>query len=156
LPINLSGKTAKAFADARSQYRNLMLLTQRSGVINPSSGDVNGVALAGLLQQKDKTGFLFNKNNTDLFNAARFAQAFKPLVGDSGTATRSVVPSPTDFLLSLPFSMATKAYTSTPVINAMTGTGNVNRFLRQGVIDQEKLKYLSPSSGLLGGVLSQQ
>jgi hypothetical protein len=156
LQQGLSGKTAKAFADARSQYRNLMLLTQRSGVINPSSGDVNGVALAGLLQQKDKTGFLFNKNNTDLFNAARFAQAFKPLVGDSGTATRSVVPSPTDFLLSLPFSMATKAYTSTPVINAMTGTGNVNRFLRQGVIDQEKLKYLSPSSGLLGGVLSQQ
>jgi hypothetical protein len=156
LQQGLKGKTAQEFADARNQYRNLMLLTQRSGVINPSSGDINGVALSGLLQQKDRAGFLFNKNNTDLYNAARFAQAFKPLVGDSGTATRSVVPSPTDFLLSLPFSMATKAYTSTPVINAMTGTGNVNRFLSQGIIDQEKLKYLSPSSGLLGGILSQQ
>lgn len=156
LQQGLKGSTAKSFANARNQYRNLMLLTQRSGVINPSSGDINGVALAGLLQQKDKAGFLFNKNNTDLFNAARFAQAFKPLIGDSGTATRSVVPSPTDFLLSLPFSMATKAYTSTPVINAMTGAGNVNKFLRQGILDQDKLKYLPQSSALLGSVLSQE
>lgn len=103
-----------AFRDARSQYRNLMLLTQRNGVINPSSGNVAGNALGGLLQQKDKAGFLFNKNQSDLYNAARFAQAFRPIVGDSGTSTRSALPSATDVVLSAPMTMATNAYLAFP------------------------------------------
>jgi hypothetical protein len=75
---------------ARQQYRNLMLLTSRTGIVNPSSGNVAGVALASKLQQADRPGFLFGRNQSDLYNAARFAQAFKPIVGDSGTATRSL------------------------------------------------------------------
>jgi hypothetical protein len=150
LQQGLSGETAKTFSNARGQYRNLMLLTQRGGVINPSSGDIAGNALAGLLQQKDKAGFLFNKNNSDLYNAARFSQAFKPLFGDSGTATRSMVASPTDFVLSLPFTAATKAYTSSPVINASAGMGNT---MQKGVVDPRALKYLPEAFGLSGGLL---
>lgn len=147
LQQGLSGSTLKKFSEARGQYRNLMLLTQRNGVINPSSGDIAGNALAGLLQQKDKAGFLFGKNNTDLYEAARFAQAFRPIVGDSGTATRSALPSPTDFVLSLPFNVATKAYTSQPVVNASVGVSNL---MREGMIDPRLVKYLPQATGLLG------
>lgn len=124
LSTSLKGETKKAFDTARKQYRNMMLLTQRGGVVNPSSGDVSGASLANLLQQKDKAGFLYGKNQTPLYNAARFSQAFKPIVGDSGTATRSTLPSPTDFVLSLPFNIATRAYTSSPVVNASAVMGN--------------------------------
>lgn len=127
LASGLSGKTLQAFDSARGQYRNLMLLTQRSGVINPSSGNINGNALAGLLQQKDRNGFLFGRNQSDLYDAARFSQAFKPIVGDSGTATRMPLPSPTDFVLSLPFNVATRAYTSSPAINLAARAGSVSR-----------------------------
>lgn len=118
----LSGERLRAYDAARDQYRNLMLLTSRVGTINPSTGNVNGGALANLLQQKDRAGFLFGRNGTDMYAAARFAQAFKPLVGDSGTATRMPLPSPTDFVLSLPFNMATRAYTSSPAVNAAVST----------------------------------
>lgn len=127
LASGLSGKTLQAFDSARGQYRNLMLLTQRSGVINPSSGNINGNALASLLQQKDRNGFLFGRNQSDLYDAARFSQAFKPIVGDSGTATRMPLPSPTDFVLSLPFNVATRAYTSSPAINLAARAGSVSR-----------------------------
>ncbi|MFA6040277.1 MAG: hypothetical protein WC733_02120 [Methylophilus sp.] len=150
LQQGLSGETAKKFSNARGQYRNLMLLTQRAGVLNPSSGDINGNALASLLQQKDKAGFVFNKNTSDLYNAARFSQAFKPLFGDSGTATRSMVTSPTDFVLSLPFKVATKAYASSPVINASVGVGNA---MQRGVLNPNALKYLPQEFGLAGGLL---
>jgi hypothetical protein len=106
------------FMQARAQYRSLMLLTQRSGVVNPSSGNVRGGSLASLLQQKDKRGFLFGQNRTPMYEAARFSQAFGPIVGDSGTATRMPLPSATDFLLSLPVHLAAKAYTSSPAVSA--------------------------------------
>lgn len=153
LESGLKGQTLKKFGDARQQYRNLMLLTQRNGVINPSSGDVAGNALAGLLQQKDRGGFLFGKNQTPLYEAARFAQAFRPIVGDSGTATRSALPSPTDFVLSLPFNIATKAYTSGPVVNASAGYGDL---MREGLIDPRYLQYLPQATGLLGGATASQ
>lgn len=127
LASGLNGKTLQAFDSARGQYRNLMLLTQRNGVINPSSGNLNGNALAGLLQQKDRNGFLFGRNQSDLYDAARFAQAFRPIVGDSGTATRMPLPSPTDFVLSLPFNVATRAYTSSPAINLAAKAGSMSR-----------------------------
>lgn len=153
LQQGLSGATLKKFSEARGQYRNLMLLTQRGGVINPSSGDVAGNALAGLLQQKDKAGFLFDKNKSDLYEAARFAQAFRPIVGDSGTATRSTLPSPTDFVLSLPFTMATKAYTSSPVVNASAGISDV---MRNGMVDPRLVRYLPQATGLLGATSFSQ
>lgn len=114
----LRGEQLARYNATRDQYRNLMLLTSRVGAINPSTGNVNGSLLANALQQKDRAGFLFGRNQSDMYNAARFAQAFRPIVGDSGTATRMPLPSPTDFVLSLPFNIATRAYTSTPAVNA--------------------------------------
>lgn len=136
LESGMTDDALAAFRDARNQYRNLMLLTQRQGVINPSSGNVQGNALASLLQQKDRPGFLFNQNQSDLYNAARFAQAFRPIVGDSGTATRSVMPSATDVVLSVPTNVATQAYLAFP--HAVTyGAQGVSKSL--------------PMAGLLGG-----
>jgi len=113
---------AQAFQQARQQYRNLIMLTSRVGVVNPSTGNVSGRSLANVLQSKDKMGFLRGQNQSAMYDAARFAQAFQPIVGDSGTATRSMVTSPTDFVLSLPFNLATRAYTSSPSVNLAVGT----------------------------------
>ena len=77
-----------ALTDARGNYRNLMLLTARNNITNPSSGNVNGNALASALMSKDKGGFTFGRNTGDLYTAARLSQAFKGSIGDSGTATR--------------------------------------------------------------------
>lgn len=150
LESGLKGKTLKKFSEARGQYRNLMLLTQRGGVINPSSGDLSGNALAGLLQQKDRKGFLFGNNDSDLYAAARFAQSFRPIVGDSGTATRSTVMNPTDYVLSLPFSLATKAYTSSPAVNASVSATGIGRNGIAPMLDPRLVKGL-PYAGLLGG-----
>lgn len=136
LSDGLDDATKAAFTEARNQYRNLMLLTQRNGVINPSSGDIAGNALAGLLQQKDRAGFLFNKNQTDLYNAARFAQAFRPIVGDSGTATRSALPGAMDLALAAPFNVASNAYLAYP---------NLVTYGAQGAARSV------PMMGLLGG-----
>ena len=64
LAQGLSPERAQTFDQARQQYRNLMLLTQRSGVVTPASGDVNGRALATLLQSKDKRGYTFGENRS--------------------------------------------------------------------------------------------
>jgi hypothetical protein len=152
LEQGLTGKTLKKFSEARGQYRNLMLLTQRNGVINPSSGDLSGNALAGLLQQKDRKGFLFGNNNSELYDAARFAQAFRPIVGDSGTATRSMVMNPTDYVLSLPFSLMTKAYTSSPAVNLAVGANAVGRNGVAPFMNQNLVRSL-PQTGAIGGGL---
>jgi hypothetical protein len=109
---------ADALNTARGQYRNLMLLTGRGNVVNPSSGNVNGRALASVLQQKDRSGFLFGNNQSPLYDAARFAQAFQPLVGDSGTATRMGSLNPMDWALSIPGNIASHVYTSGPSVSA--------------------------------------
>lgn len=119
----MQGMTPGRAADfqlARSQYRNLMLLTRRAGTINPSSGNVAGRSLANVLQSRDRRGFLFGENRSPMYDAARFSQAYAPIVGDSGTATRSSVPSPTDFVLSLPFNLASRAYVSSPAVSLAT------------------------------------
>lgn len=151
LQQGLKGETKKAFQEARQQYRNLMLLTQRQGVINPSTGNVQGNALASLLQQKDRPGFLFGKNQSELYKAARFAQAFRPIVGDSGTATRSTLTGPMDILLSAPFNVATRAYTSAPVTSMASGVGAGVGLTPQN-IDLLGRLGASTGAGLLGGV----
>lgn len=123
LESGMSGARQKAFAEARKQYRNLMLLTSRVGIINPSTGNVNGGALANLLQQKDKLGFLRGRNDTGMYDAARFAQAFKPIVGDSGTATRSQIPGISELALRIPYNIGAKAYTSPLAISLATNAG---------------------------------
>lgn len=109
----LSGDEQATYAAARQQYRNLMTLTSRVGIVNPSTGNVAGISLASKLQQADKPGFLYGRNQSDLYNAARFAQAFKPVVGDSGTATRSLTPA--DLLAAhygIPLNLFSRLYVS--------------------------------------------
>lgn len=148
LAQGLSESESAALTAARQQYRNLMLLTQRVGVVNPSTGNVNGVSLANLLQQKDKAGFLLGRNDTALYNAARFAQAFKPIVGDSGTATRSMIQGPTDFLLSLPTTLATRAYVSSPSVAVAQGAQAAGRAVSPAVSPiTNLLPYIAPQAG---------
>lgn len=142
LQEGLSKELAKEFATARRQYRTLIQLTKRNNVINPSSGDVHPIALANYLQQTDKNGFLFGKNQSDLYNAARFAQAFKPIVGDSGTSTRALLNTDIPTLLMSPFTnMAAGAYTSRPI------AAGANSLLQ---LERASLPYLG-QMGLLGG-----
>jgi hypothetical protein len=131
----LSPDEAATYAQARQQYRNLMLLTSRSGIVNPSSGNVSGNALASRLQQADRSGYLFGKNQSDLYNAARFSQAFKPVVGDSGTATRSLnLADIASIPLGLPLNLASRAYLSGPgravVRGAMSTPGLLGPMVR--------------------------
>lgn len=149
----LSGDRLKQYQQVRGQYRNLSLMTSRVGAINPSTGNVNGSILANVLQQKDKAGFLFGRNQSEMYNAARFAQAFRPLVGDSGTATRMPLPSPTDFVLSLPFNLATRAYTSSPAVNAAVGAQSASQAAARtfGPAAQGLMRPAMTPGGLLGG-----
>lgn len=81
------GPQAKArFQQARQQWRALLSLY---GNVNTGTGDVSLTKLANKLSRMDNKGFVRGGNQSDLYNAARFGQAFKPAVGDSGTATRS-------------------------------------------------------------------
>lgn len=156
LQQGMTAQQAQRFADARGQYRNLMLLTSRVGAINPSTGNVNGSILANALQQKDKAGFLFGRNQSDMYNAARFGQAFRPIVGDSGTATRMPLPSPTDFVLSLPFNLATRAYASTPAVNAAVRAQAASNAAAQAVspLTRGLMGPAMTPGGLLGGAAS--
>lgn len=158
----LSADRLTAYQAARGQYRNLINLTKTTGIVNPSSGNVSGATLANTLQRSDKHGFLFGGNNTDMYSAARFAQAFKPIVGDSGTATRSTLPSPTDWVLSLPFNMATRAYTSSPAVNLAVGgraaAHAAGRATAPAVnpLLQQAPRVLPIAGGLLGANAAQQ
>lgn len=147
LEQGLEGQTAKIFGDARNQYRNLMLLTSRQGVVNPASGNVSGNALASALQSKDKAGYLFNKNQGDLYNAARFAQAFKPIVGDSGTATRSMINNPLDFVSQVPINLATRAYASSPVVNL---SANINKGIAPDTFTPGLLRLMNDAGRTTG------
>jgi hypothetical protein len=118
LASGMSGERAANFAAARTEYRNLMMLTGRTGVVNPSTGDVSGKSLANVLQMSDKKGFLRDHNRTDMYDAARFAKAFGPAVGDSGTATRSPIQGVTEMALRIPYNVAARAYTSPMTVEA--------------------------------------
>jgi hypothetical protein len=115
---NLDDATREVFNAARGQYRNLMTLLSRNNVVNPSTGNVSGPNLASALMSRDKRGFTFGGNTSDMYDAARFSQAFKPIVGDSGTATRSMQMGPMDALLSVPTNIAARAYVSQPAQSA--------------------------------------
>ena len=139
-----------AYDAARQQYRNLMLVTTRQNVVNPSSGNVSGANLAAALQSKDRSGFLFGGNTSNLYDAARYAQAFRPIVGDSGTATRMMPIDALNLALTLPTNVATRAYTSGPV-TAMAGGA------RQGLLPNiagdagaQALQRVLPLTGGLG------
>jgi len=157
LSAGLSKAEQEAFATARNNYRNLMTIRTASGVVNPSSGNVSGLNLASALTRKDPQGFVFGSNQTPMYEAARFAQAFRPIVGDSGTATRSMEYSPLNMLLSMPTNLAARAYTSAPATSALArtagGTGLMPNALEQTQVEALR-KALPITGGLgLGGLL---
>lgn len=149
---NITDDAAReAFNAARGQYRNLMTLVSRTNIVNPASGNVSGPNLAGALMSRDRRGYTFGENTSDLYDAARFAQAFKPIVNDSGTATRSMPIGATDFLLSLPTNIATRAYVSQPVQAAATGTMRGIAPNAYGDAVARALRAGSPAAGMAMG-----
>jgi len=156
LAQGLSAEQQAAFQTARANYRNLMTIRSNPGVVNPSTGNVSGLNLASALTRKDPQGFVFGSNQTPMYEAARFAQAFKPIVGDSGTATRSMEISPLSMMLAAPTNIAARAYTSQP-------SANLARGLQTGIAPgtdpatQEFLKKILPITGASGfiGLLNQ-
>ncbi len=159
LAAGLSPAEQAAFQAARANYRNLMTIRSNPGVVNPSSGNVSGLNLASALTRKDPQGFVFGSNTTPMYEAARFAQAFKPIVGDSGTATRTMEYTPLNVLLSMPTNLAASAYTSAPATAMARGMqGGV---IPAGVVPtatQELIRKALPLTGALGltaGLLGQ-
>lgn len=110
LERNMTPEGKAQYSSARKQYRRLMQFLKR-GVTNPSTGNVSGKNLASELGRSDRSGFTFGKNDSDLYKAARFSQATKP-IGDSGTATRA--SDLKELLLSLPGSAASSLYLNAP------------------------------------------
>lgn len=150
----LSGGRLVDYQAARREYRNLSLLTSRVNTVNPSTGNVSGVSLANLLQQKDKSGFLFGRNQTGAYDASRFAQAFKPIVGDSGTATRQPLTSTIDLILQSPMNIASRAYASSPSVYLATQLQQAaNQAGRAGAYAADATGATSPL-GLLFGAQS--
>lgn len=159
LAAGLSAEEQAAFQAARANYRNLMTLRSNPGVVNPSSGNVSGLNLASALTRKDPQGFVFGGNTTPMYEAARFAQAFRPIVGDSGTATRMMEYTPLNVLLSMPTNVAASAYTSAPATA-------LARSLQSGVVPpgvvppamEELIRRSLPLTGGIGasaGLLGQ-
>lgn len=144
---------AASYNLARQQYRNLMLITTRSNVVNPSSGNVSGANLAAALQGKDRRGYLFGGNVTDFYDAARFSQAFKPIVGDSGTATRMMPMDALNLALTLPTNIATRAYVSEPASALASGIGRVaGQGLMPNIAGDAAAEALRRSLPLTGGL----
>ena len=149
LAQGLSKEQQAAFQAARANYRNLMTIRSNQGVVNPSTGNVSGLNLASALTRKDPQGFVFGSNQTPMYEAARFAQAFRPIVGDSGTATRSMEVSPLSMMLAAPTNIAARAYTAQP-------TANLAARMQTGVAPgtdlatQELLKKMFPTTGAAG------
>ena len=149
LAQGLSAAEKAKFQAARTNYRNLMTIRSNQGVVNPSTGNVSGLNLASALTRKDPQGFVFGQNQTPIYEAARFAQAFKPIVGDSGTATRTMELSPLSMLLAAPTNIAARAYTAQP-------TANLASRMQTGVAPgtdlatQELLKKMFPQTGAAG------
>jgi hypothetical protein len=159
LMAGMSAADQAAFQAARANYRNLMTVRTTSGVINPSSGNVSGLNLASALTRKDPRGFMEGSNTTPMYEAARFAQAFRPIVGDSGTATRMMELTPLNMMLSMPTNIAASAYTSAP-------SSAIARRLQSGLVPagavnpatEEMLRRALPltaGTGFTAGLLGQ-
>ena len=153
---SLSQAQQAAYAQARNQYRNLMTLTAKTNVVNPSSGNVSGRGLATTLMQKDRGGFTMGGNNSDMYLAARFTQAFPDIVGNSGTATRSMGPA--DYIAGVPGNILTRMYLSRPVSAAASaGAGAAGTAARLANKPANALsRSLGATSGLTLADLVQQ
>ena len=144
LQQSLAPELAQQFGQARGQYRTLMQLTSRSNVVNPASGNVNPRALAATLQSGDKAGYLRGGNTSDLYQAARFFQANPSVVGDSGTATRSMGAA--DYVAALPARMALSLYLSNPSTQAITGATAANDVIRRALAEALTSRAVLPAT----------
>lgn len=79
---------AAALREARAQYRNLSNVVGGRAV-NSVTGDVSAPKLAGVLERKDKLGYLRGQNKTPMYEGARFMGRFQRELPTSGTAERS-------------------------------------------------------------------
>jgi hypothetical protein len=147
---NLDDATRETFNAARTQYRNLMTILSRQSVVNPATGNVSGPNLASALMSRDKAGYTLGGNTSPMYDAARWAQAFKPIVGDSGTATRSMPVGAMDFLLALPTNIATRAYVSSPIQAAATAG---QRGLMPNAFGDAIARNVRRSGGAAGGII---
>lgn len=125
----LAPEAQQAFQQARQQYRYFSMLAGNPNAVNPATGHVSGPNLANTLQRTDRTGYALGRNDSPLYDATRFSKAFPAVVGNSGTATRMPM-NMLETALSVPFNMATRAYTSTPSVSATNALANT---LREGV-----------------------
>lgn len=159
LSAGLTAADQAAFQAARSNYRNLMTLRSSPGVVNPSSGNVSAPNLASALTRKDPKGFVFGENQTPMYEAARFGQAFKPIVGDSGTATRTMEYTPLNVMLSMPTNLAAQAYTSAPAtaLASRLQTGLMPAGVTNAATEELMRRALpvTAGAGLVGGLLGQ-
>jgi len=148
---------AAALVQARDQYRILSTALNRTGAVNVGTGNLSPGTLANAFAQSDKRGFLYGENQSPLYNALRFSQAFKPIVGDSGTATRSPL-NLSEMALSIPIRVATGAYASSPGVRLATGAtaaaraaGNAGSWLGSVPGVQATLPYVQAGLPGLGG-----
>lgn len=89
--VLLEGKDAAAaerLSDARRRYRLLKRVIEQPGVVNTASGDVSVKSLGNALARGDRKGYMYGRNDSDLYELARFGKAW-PSIADSGTGTRT-------------------------------------------------------------------
>lgn len=151
----LTPKAAAAFTEARRQYKTFAMVADKPHILNSATGMVSGPNLANTLQRTDRRGYALGQKESPMYDAARFTQAFKPLVGDSGTATRSPLNT-LELAASVPINLATRAYASTPGVNV---ANSLSGLLRDGVApdslsptNANALRRLLGVSGGLAGV----
>lgn len=87
----MDGEQLANFQEARKQWKNLMLLVGGGQKVVDPAGEVSPLALANVLRRKDRTGYVFNKNETDLYRLARVSEQIKDLVPTSGTPERQAM-----------------------------------------------------------------
>jgi len=79
----LSGRSLERFRDARSQWKAYKYAAEMF-----DGEKVSAVKLGNKLARKDELGMTRGRNKTPLYDAGRLGRAFRPGVGNSGTADR--------------------------------------------------------------------
>jgi hypothetical protein len=115
---------------------------------------VSGLSLANMLKRKDMHGYTLGKNKSPMYEAARFSKAFSPIVGNSGTATRmKELPGLFQTLTGVGLNLGTRAYTSSPVVQAAIAMGRMPAL--PGAIPNATsglMKYLAPQAGAASAI----
>jgi hypothetical protein len=160
LERSVGGKASQELRDARQQYRILAIALNRTNAIN-GAGHVNPGVLSNAIKQADKRGFTFGGNQSDLYKALKFSDAFRPIVGDSGTATRGSQDL-WGVLMNSPYNVLSRAYLSKPVTNIAAYAGPTSRFAgdilrrRLGTLPYYAPHVLPSAGGVVAPQLMQQ